>query len=159
MISAPTSHDGPLMCLSPSHRVGRRWTRSIWLTCSRSDSQCCSLARSSSGDATSTQPEQHFKSVTMQPWFTLLPFMLLRRVPGQSYVRKDELHARFDKFVDGQWGDLQDEARQSTTVKVSRSPLADSVERRAEAAEQKVMLGEVSRARPVPHRGSIGTGN
>ena len=36
--------------------------------CSRSDSQCCSFAQSSSGDVTGTQPEHHFKSVTMQPW-------------------------------------------------------------------------------------------
>ena len=79
--------------------------------------------------------------------FTLLPFMLLRRVPGQSHVSKDELHARFNKFGDGQWVELLDEAHRSTTVFVPRSPSVDSAERGAEAAERKVMLGEVSRAR------------
>ena len=72
--------------------------------------------------------------------------MLLRRVPRQSHVSKDELHARFHKFGDGQWADLLDELR-STTVNVFRSLLVDSAERRAEGAEWKVMLGEVSRAR------------
>ena len=79
--------------------------------------------------------------------FTLLPFMLLRRVPGQSQVSKDELHARFNKFGDGQWAELLDEALRSTNVNVPRSLLVDSAERRAEAAKRKVMLGEVSRAR------------
>ena len=77
--------------------------------------------------------------------FTLLLFMLLRRVPEQSHVSKDELHARLNKFGDGQWVELKDEAHRSTTVFVTRSPSVDSTERRAEAAEQKVMLGEVSR--------------
>ena len=79
--------------------------------------------------------------------FTLLPFRLLRRVPGQSHVSKDELHARFNEFGDGQWAELLDEALQPTTVNVPRSMSVDSAERRAEAAERKVMLGEVSRAR------------
>ena len=79
--------------------------------------------------------------------FNLLPFMLLRRVPGQSHVSKDELHARFNKFGDGQGAELLDEALLSTTVDVPRSLSVGSAERRAEAAERKVMLGEVSRAR------------
>ena len=59
------SHDGrPMFLLSP-HRVGRRRIRSIWSKRSRFDSQCWSLALSSSGDVTGTQPEQHFKSDTM----------------------------------------------------------------------------------------------
>ena len=60
-------------------------------------------------------------------------------------MSKDELHARFNKFGDGQWVELMDEAHRSTTVFVTKSPSVDSAERRAEAAEQKVMLGEVSR--------------
>ena len=61
-------------------------------------------------------------------------------------MSKDELHARFNKFGDGQWAELLDEALRSTTVNVPRSLSVDSAERRAEAAERKVMLGEVSRA-------------
>ena len=58
-------------------------------------------------------------------------------------MSKDELHARFYKFGDGQWAELLDEALRSTTANVTRSLSVDSAERRAEAAERKVMLGEV----------------
>ena len=53
----------------------------------------------------------------------------------------------FKKFGDGQWAELLDEALRSTTVNVPRNLSVDSAERRAGAAERKVMLGEVSRAR------------
>ena len=73
-------------------------------------------------------------------------------------MSKDELHARFNKFGDGQWAELLDEALGSTTVN-ARILLVDSAERRAEAAERKVMLGRGFAGPPVPHRGSFGAWN
>ena len=82
----------------------------------------------------------------MEVVFALLPFMLLWRPRGQQKVGKDELRARFDKFGSGQWAELLAD-RHSVVEEANRSPVPDSIERRAAAAMQKVKLGEVSRAR------------
>ena len=73
--------------------------------------------------------------------------MLLRRPRGHAKVGKDELCRRFDKFAAGQWADLLLEGHQSSAQGVEATHIgADSIERRAAAACQKIKLGEISRA-------------
>ena len=80
--------------------------------------------------------------------FCTLPVMLLRKPRGQGKVGKEELSLRFDKFARGQWGALLQEAQVALRQKgqAPRRPTEDTPERRAEAACQKVKLGEASRA-------------
>ena len=91
--------------------------------------------------------------------FILLPFMLLRRPHGHAKVGKDELCRRFDKFAAGQWADLLLEGHQSSAQGVEATHIgADSIERRAAAACQKIKLGEISRARQCLTGASLAPG-
>ena len=89
--------------------------------------------------------------------FCLLPYMLLRRPCSQGGVGKAELCHRFDKFGSGDCQGLLDDAQRSVAheARVERTPTEDSQERRAEAACQKVKLGEVSRARQCLTRAAL----
>ena len=79
--------------------------------------------------------------------FLLLPFMLLRKARGVGKVVRDELSRRFDKFSEGQWRTLLEEARRAVQMDCPRVATSITPERRAQAACEKVRLGEVSRAR------------
>ena len=81
--------------------------------------------------------------------FCILPVMLLRKPRGQGKVGRDELSHRFDKFARGQWATMLQEAQVASRQEgqAQRLRTEDTPGRRAEAACQKVKLGEVSRAR------------
>ena len=91
--------------------------------------------------------------------FLLLPFMLLRKERGVGKVGKDELSRRFDKFSEGQWRTLLEEARRAVQVDCPRVATSMTPERRAQAACQKVRLGKVSRARQCLTGAALAPGN
>ena len=58
--------------------------------------------------------------------------------PSSRKVTREQ--GRFNKFWDGQWAELLDEAFRSTTVNVPRNLLVDSAERRAEVSRARQCL-------------------
>ena len=84
--------------------------------------------------------------------FTLLPRLLLTKLPRGGKVPKNKLLERVQKFASGQWMDL---LRLSLEVSEAASQLRsrrrrtqqDTVTKRVERAETLVCLGEISAAR------------
>ena len=84
--------------------------------------------------------------------FGLIPMMLLHRPRGSGSVGRDELCKRADEFARGHWMELIQSARNS-----HRTPSSPGVERtdeeertrRGVVAQERVMQGQVSRARQV----------
>ena len=97
----------------------------------------------------------HTMEVRAWKLFFLLPFLLLRKARG---VGKDELSRRFDKFSEGQWRTLFEEARRAVQMDCPRVA-SMTPERMAQAACQKVRLGEVSRARQCLTGAALAPGN
>ena len=127
----------------------KRWT--VWQSCPFQ-------FRSRFRQATRQAPEARSEAVTTQDvlmegsaWkmFGMLPVLLLRKPRCQGRVGEEELCLRFDKFASGEWWELLREAEQTLRQDAQqvRRLTEDTPERRAEAACQKVKLGEVSRAR------------
>ena len=77
----------------------------------------------------------------------LVAVLLLRKARGVGKFGKDELSRRFDKFSEGKWRTLLEEARRAVQMDCPRVATSMTPERRAQAACQKVRLGEVSRTR------------
>ena len=89
--------------------------------------------------------------------FCLLPFVLLHRPIGGSRVSREDLLERFDKFAQGKWCDLfEDAMKNDRGCKAKTNTL--SLAARARAACQKVQLGEVSRARQCLVGASVAPG-
>ena len=95
----------------------------------------------------------------MRSCSTLLQFMLLRKPRGAGRVGKDELSCRFDKFSEGRWLTLLEDARRVTQTERPLCPSNRTPERRAHEACQKVRLGEVSRARQCLTGAALAPGN
>ena len=85
--------------------------------------------------------------------------MLLRKPRGAGRVGKDELSCRFDKFSEGRWLTLLEDARRATQTERPLCPSNRTPERRAHEACQKVRLGEVSRARQCLTGAALAPGN
>ena len=90
--------------------------------------------------------------------FCVLPFWLLRRPHGGGRVGKVELSKRFDDFAAGSWTQLHRNA-ELDTPSPSRKHTTMTIEEKGRAVEQRVRMGEVSRARQCLTGAAVAPGN
>ena len=90
--------------------------------------------------------------------FFLFPVFLLRRPASSGHVSREDLSDRFDKFTQGEWLALYNDAILSDQ-KVGSRASAPTLAAIGRAACQKVQLGEVSRARQCLTGASVAQGN
>ena len=81
--------------------------------------------------------------------FALIPLMILHRPKGVGSVGKQELLERANKFARGQWVELMEGARQSSSSTFLGKPTEgdDELRRRGLNACNRVKQGQVSRSR------------
>ena len=79
--------------------------------------------------------------------FGLIPRLLLHRRRGSGSVGRDELCSREDQFAPGEWVSLIDIARSVSVERSAKSKAISEEERRGKAAQNRVLRGQVSRAR------------
>ena len=101
----------------------------------------------------------HTMSVRAWKLFLFFPYMLLRKPRGAGRVGKDGLSGRFDRFLEGQWLTLLEDARRASLTERPLCPTNRTPERRAQEACQKGRLGEVSRARQCLTGAALAPGN
>ena len=90
--------------------------------------------------------------------FCVLPFWLLRRPHGGGHVGKAELNKRFDDFAAGLWTQLHRNA-ELDTPSPNRKHTTMTMEQKGRAADQRVRMGEVSRARQCLTGAAVAPGN
>ena len=119
-------------------------------------------ARRVSGGGSGTLVGKFWKSVTRQSiratksWRnvhgkrSVCCFFFFRRPANASKVSKEDLSRRFNLFAHGTWEILLDEAVATLPVQVKPRSGPLSAEQRGHMASQKVLLGEITRARQCP---------
>ena len=112
----------------------------------------CTLEKVLEAEEANNEP---LKSRAWKLW-CLLPTLFLKKPRGSNKEGRQELQARFDLFWRGQWLELL--AR--TTVAQRQQPRGeDTLEKRMQAAEQKVRLGEASQAAQILTAGKLAPGS
>ena len=90
--------------------------------------------------------------------FCLFPVFLWRRPASGGHVSREDIFDRYDKFTQGEWLALNNDAILSDH-KVRSSSSAPTLAARGRAACQKMQLGDVSRARQCLTGESVVQGN
>ena len=109
---------------------------------------------------------EHNEVRSVRAWklFLLLPRLVLHRSSRGGIISKKTLQARFHRFARGEWLQLLAAGEDAAESRVRgsrriRSNFSESVERRAERAQQLANLGELSSARLALEGSALAPGN